>query len=94
MTPTHVPPTVWNVHVLCPEAASTKSHGARLERLLNAHAAKGYGVHSIWSCARKDGPVTRVIFVRHFASDEERDAYLKDQAQRRAARRKPKETSA
>ena len=80
----NVPPTVWNVHVI--ETSERASHSDHLERVLNAHAVKGYAVHSIWSQSRKDRPFTRVIFVRHFSTTEGRDDYLKDQATRRKER--------
>lgn len=83
----HVPQAVWNVHVL--ETSERAPHSAQLERLLNAHAAKGYNVHSIWSQSRKDRPFTRVVFVRHFSTTELRDDYLKEQARRRGSRIAP-----
>jgi hypothetical protein len=77
----------WNVHLF-----GTND----LEGALNAHARRGYQVYSVWSYrdARLNKVLSRVIFLKSFLTEKERDRWVKGQASRRAHRQKAKEKAA
>lgn len=52
---------------------------SNLQALLNDHMTKGYRLHHI----RGNGPNYAVVFVREFASLQERDAFMADREARR-----------
>lgn len=69
----------WNVH---------RTNAAHLASMLNSHADSGYEVYQIRGIGNQQrNDHLLVVFVRHFASAAERDAY---RSKRNAPREEPK----